>query len=238
MGGGSSPRLEPLLAAGRSLGPLGVGLDSALAAEHPPARYDRHAPIYDRLIANRAYNGLLWGLDPAAYRAFAAEAVATGSGPLLDAGCGTAVFTADAYRAASRPLVLTDLSRAMLERAVGRLQGAPAALVQADIYDLPFRPQSFSTVVCFTMLHVLDDPWAALTAVREHLAPGGAFFASMLVDDRAVGRAYMRVLRRSGELGPPRSARDLAEAARDAFGHDATVDLERTGSAAWLRVRT
>ena len=40
------------------------------------------------------------GLNPAAYRAFAAEAVATGSGPLLDAGCGTAVFTADAYRAA------------------------------------------------------------------------------------------------------------------------------------------
>ena len=134
--------------------------------------------------------------------------------------------------------MLADLSRAMLERAAGRLEGAPAALVQADLYDLPFRPRSFSTVVCFTMLHVLDDPWAALSALREQLAPAGAVFASMLVDDRAVGRAYMRVLRRAGELGPPRSSRDLAEAARGAFGADATVDLERTGSAAWLRVQT
>lgn len=37
---------------------------------------------------------------PADYGAFAVEAVAAGDGLFLDAGCGTVVFTAGAYRRA------------------------------------------------------------------------------------------------------------------------------------------
>jgi ubiquinone/menaquinone biosynthesis C-methylase UbiE len=151
-------------------------------------------------------------------------------------GGGTAVFTANAYQAAGRPVVLTDVSSAMLGRAAARLGPAPVTLLQADLYDLPFEPNRFATVACFTMLHVLDRPWEALVALRGQLAPGGSLFASMLVDDRMVGRSYMRALRAAGEFGPPRSCDEFFQAARQTFGEQTKVDVERTGSVAWLRI--
>jgi SAM-dependent methyltransferase len=229
----SAPDVDPLLATGRTAEPAAAGVLSALPAADRGAPYDRHAARYDRLIGSPLYNRLFWGASPRDYAAFAEEALAAGDGPFLDAGCGTAVFTAEAYRRAARPLVLTDLSLGMLTRARDRLEGAPATLVQADLLDLPFAPGGFETVACFAMLHVLPDPWAALAALRPHVAPGGRLFASMLVDDRGVGRAWLRVLKRAGEVGPARSATELAEAAREVFGP--SVEVGRTGSMAWLR---
>ena len=198
--------------------------------------YDRHARLYDRLIANRVYNRLAWGVDPARYAAFTAEAVASGSGPMLDVGCGTAVFSAAAYRAASRPLTLVDGSAGMLARAGERLAATTVELVQADLFALPFAPGGFETVGCFAMLHVLDDPWAGLLALRPQLAPGGSLFVSMLVADGARrSRAYLRALHRRGEVGPPRSADELHAAAVPLFGDDLTV--ERVGAMAFLRAR-
>jgi SAM-dependent methyltransferase len=232
MEAGGAP--DSMLAPGRILRPAGPNLLSALSATDEGAPYDRHAAIYDGLIGTRVYNRLLWGTRPAEYRAFAAEALAAGEGAFLDGGCGTMVFTADRYRDATRPIVAVDRSLGMLSRASERLDGgAPAVLVQADLMDLPFAPGQFETVGCFAMLHVLDDPWAVLSALREQLAPGGRLFASMLVTDRRVGRAYMRVLRRAGEVGPPHSTDDLVAAARGVFG--ASAEVRRSGSMAWLR---
>jgi hypothetical protein len=100
--------------------------DLPVALAHPlhdlgDAPYDHHAKVYDRLIGAPLYNRLIWRARVSDYAAFAAEAVADGDGPMLDAGCGTAVFSADAYRAASRPLILADRSRGMLDRAAERV---------------------------------------------------------------------------------------------------------------------
>src|SRR5689334_2026841 len=110
--------VDALIAPGREVERAGADVVTALAAT------DRGGP-YDRLIGARLYNRLIWDADPRAYTAFAAEAVADGHGPLLDVGCGTAVFTASAYREARRPLVLVDRSLGMLGRAAERLAGAP-----------------------------------------------------------------------------------------------------------------
>ncbi len=225
--------LESLLAPGRALRPVGPGVVSALPSQDEGAPYDRRAATYDRLVGSRAYNRLVWGASIADYEAFAAEALAAGEGALLDAGCGTLVFTADAYRRTLRPLVLVDLSLGMLRRAAERLAGAHAAFVQSDVLDLPFARNRFATVTCHALLHVLDDPWAALTALRDQLAPGGRLFASMLVSDRAPGRAFLAALHRAGEVGPLRSSDELAGAAEEVFGDSAEVD--RSGSMAWLR---
>jgi len=104
------------------------------------------------------------------------------------------------------------------------------------VSDLPFAPRPFATVACFGVLHVLDDPWAALAALRAQLAPGGLLFASMLVPDRAVGRAYLAALQRAGEVGTPRRAEHSVRAAEGVFG--TSVDVRRTGSMAWLRANT
>ena len=197
------------------------------------APYDRHARLYDRVIGNRVYNRVAWGASPSGYTRFAADALTTGEGPLLDVGCGTAVFTAPAYRHATRPLVLVDRSLAMLARAAERLAGVPATYVQADLHDLPFARGRFDAVACFGVLHVLDDPWAALGALRDQVAPGGHVFVSMLVADRPVGRAWLAALHRRGEVGPPRRADEPSAAARKCFGR--SVDVRRRGSMAELR---
>jgi len=229
-----APALDALLAPDRpALRPAGPRISSALPAGDAGAPYDRHAAVYDRLIGSPVYNRTAWGTRPQAYTDFAAEALAAGDGPFLDAGCGTLVFTAPVYRGAQRPLVLSDRSTGMLERAAVRLADAPAAFVQADLFDLPFAPGSFSTVGCFGVLHVLADPWGALAALREHVAPGGRLFASMLVSDRAIGRRYLRLLERAGEVGPPRSAAELVAAARETLGPSASV--RRIGSMAYVR---
>lgn len=196
---------------------------------------DRRARLYDRLIGNRLYNRAIWGVDPARYRAFTAEAVASGTGPMLDAGCGTAVFTADVYRAATRPLTLVDQSDGMLARARERLAGTSVDLVRADLFDLPFAPGRFETLGCYGMLHVLGDPGAALVALRPQLQPGGWLFASMLVADRGgISRAYLRALHRRGEVGPPRTAQELHDAAVPLFDD---ISIERIGAMAFLRAR-
>ena len=225
--------LESLLAPGRVLRPIGPGVVSALSSHDEGAPYDRRAAAYDRLIGSRAYNRLVWGASIADYEAFAAEALAAGEGALLDAGCGTLVFTADPYGSTSRPLVLVDRSLGMLRRAAERLAAAQAAFVQSDVLDLPFARNRFDTVSCHGLLHVLDHPWAALAALRDQLAPGGRLFASMLVSDRAPGRAFLAALHRAGEVGSPRPSDELAGAAAEIFGDSAEVD--RSGSMAWLR---
>jgi hypothetical protein len=106
-----------LLAAGRTLRPAGNGVISALPADDEGAPYDRKAAVYDRVVGARAYNRVVWGTSIAAYREFACEALASGTGPMLHAGCGSAVFTAGVYRRASRPLVLVDRSVGILARA-------------------------------------------------------------------------------------------------------------------------
>ena len=230
----ATPDIERLVAPGQHVREVGGGVLSALSADRQTAPYDRHAGKYDRLIGSRLYNRLIWGTRPEDYSAFADEALRAGEGPFLEVGCGTAVFTAAAYRETSRPLVLTDRSLEMLGRAAERLGDAPATLMQADIHALPFSPGSFQTVACFAVLHVLDDPWSALAALREHMAPDGTLFASMLVTDRGgTSRPYLSLLRRRGEVGPLRSASDLKAAAISVFGD--SVAVQRTGSMAWLR---
>lgn len=228
-----TPDIHWLLAPGRTLRAERAGIISVLPVGEQGAPYDRRAATYDRLVTNRVYNRLAWGTGPADYEAFAGEAVAAGVGPFLDVGCGSAAFTAAAYRGVSRPLVLVDRSLEMLGRASERLAVEPAALVQADLLDLPFTAGRFAAVACFGVLHVLDEPWAALRALRDQLAPGGRMFVSMLVADRGIGRAYLTALHRTGEVGPPRRAEELADAARAVFG--ATCEVRRTGSMAWLR---
>lgn len=198
--------------------------------------YDRHARTYDRLIGNRFYNRLVWRASPASYTAFAAEAVADSDGPMLDVGCGTAVFTAGCYRSTERPVILVDRSGGMLDRAAKRLAGAAPdrlALVQADLFNLPFRPGAFATVACYGLLHLFDDPGQVLRVLRSQLAPGGSLYATSLVAETRIGTHVLRLLHRSGETAAPRRENDLAALARATLGD--AVELRREGSMAFLR---
>lgn len=228
-----APSITPLLAPTRDLRHARGRVLSALASGDEGARYDRRAALYDALVGSKTYNRLAWGTSPTAYGGFALEALTAGDSWYLDVGCGTLGFTAAAYGAARRRLVLVDRSLEMLERAAGRVDEEQASLIQADLFDLPFSPRSFDTVACFGVLHLLDDPWPALRTLGEQVRPGGRLFASVLVTDRAVGKAYLRALARQGEIGCLCSSAELEQAALEHLGPEAEVT--RTGNMAWLR---
>ncbi len=223
---------------GRSLVDVGTNVLSAVEADTSGSIYDRHARTYDRLISNRLYNRLVWRASPTSYTAFAAAAVADSDGPMLDVGCGTAVFTAECYRSTDRPVILVDRSLGMLARAAKRLVDADTdriALVQADLFDLPFRLGAFTTVSCHGLLHLFEDPGQVLEVLRSQVAPGGSLYATSLLAETRIGAQALRLLYRGEEAAVPRRENDLATLARAALGD--TVDLRREGAMAFLRCR-
>jgi ubiquinone/menaquinone biosynthesis C-methylase UbiE len=220
----------------RDLHQVGGGALSALGDGEPASLYDRHARTYDRLIGNRLYNRVVWNASTASYASFAAAAVADGDGPLLEVGCGTALFTAASYRSTGRPVVLVDRSLGMLTRAAARLADTGpdrVAFVQADLFDLPFRPGAFATVVCHGLLHLFDDPGRVLRVLRGQAGPSGSVYATSLLGETPLARQVLRLLHRAGEAAPPRGEDDLSTVATAELGDN--VQLRRDGSMAFLR---
>lgn len=229
----SASWIADYLQPGRRLVDVGAGVLSADDRDTPGSRYDRQARTYDLVIGNRLYNRLVWGTSIASYAAFAAAAAADTDGPLLDVGCGTAVFTADSYRRTDRPLILVDRSVGMLARAAKRLAGVHRiAFVQADLFDLPFHRGTFTTVSCHGLLHLFDNPDQVLRILRSQMASGGSLYATSLVAETSNATRMLRLLHRTGEAADPRRTSDLSMLARATLGGE--VEIRHEGSMAFL----
>lgn len=216
---------------------------STLTAGSPGQPYDGRAAIYDRLIGNRLYNLLAWGCSPDDYAGFARTATAAGSGVLLDIGCGSLVSTAPVDAQSRRPTVLADVSLGMLAAARRRLVALVGAvpphlvLVQADALALPFRDGGFGAVLCPGLLHLIED-CDALAGELVRVAPREApIFLSSLTACGAVGRHYLDVLHRAGEVARPRTPAELAARIRvTAAKLHRPVAIDQRGSMAFVEV--
>jgi ubiquinone/menaquinone biosynthesis C-methylase UbiE len=82
---------------------------------------------------------------------------------ILDAGCGTGVFTLDILSFGLHVIGL-DISLPMLMKAVQKAKEYPFQVVLADMSNLPFQKNSFDKVVSITALEFIKD---AKDAVRE-----------------------------------------------------------------------
>jgi tRNA (cmo5U34)-methyltransferase len=119
----------------------------------------------------------------------AAAAVNPGAASLLDIGCGAGNYSLKLM--ASLPLrsvMLVDLSRPMLDRAVRRIAeahaGAVLTAVQADIRETALPADCFDVAVAAATLHHLreDDEWRSVFgAVYRSLKAGGSFWIWDLV---------------------------------------------------------
>lgn len=192
-----------------------IGIDP----EDAGAPYDRTAALYDWLVRRRAYNRLLWGTDPRDYEAFAATALSERRGPVLDVAVGSAAATASLHARSGRETVLLDRSREMLERARDRIAAEldpqddpPIRLVQADALAMPLPPRGFDTVLCMGFVHLLAEPRALLDALRGQVRSGGRIHLTSLVAETPVGRRYLGMLHRAGEVAVPRRAAELEAA--------------------------
>jgi ubiquinone/menaquinone biosynthesis C-methylase UbiE len=100
---------------------------------------------------------------------------------VLEAGCGVGAQTVSLARnSPGAQFVSVDVSPDSLVEAGRRVAAAGLGNVRfqrADIFELPFAPESFDHVfVCFVLEH-LSRPVQALAALRSLLRPGGTITA-------------------------------------------------------------
>lgn len=188
--------------------------------------YDRRAAAYDSVVSTWLYNRLMWGTSPLDYVAFAREAVDSNpSGRMLDAACGSMLFTAQVYAGSNLQLIAFDQSLRMLRRARARLIELAGCvpdrilLLQADLGNLVFRPAQFDTILCMNVLHQFADAAAMIPKLRTLLANDGQLYLTSLVSNgRYIGDHWLRFLHKTGEFVRPRSAVGLHKMLDDSLG--------------------
>lgn len=210
------PRLDAIVAGGRTIRTVEPDIYSALAEATTDQRYDRIAGLYDALIGSRLYNRWVWGTLPDDYREFAQAVVdAPPNGLFLDAGCGSMLFTAAAYATTDRPIIAVDKSLEMLRRARTQLQRRQGqvpenvVLLQADLLDLPFQPEQFATVFSMGMLHLFKDGDAMIAALDRMRTAGGRLYVTSLILNNRRGDRWLRVLHNAGEVASLRTSDDV-----------------------------
>ena len=97
---------------------------------------------------------------------------------VLEAGCGVGSQTVSLARnSPGARITSVDISAASLGEARAKVEAAGLGNVefrQADVYALPFEPESFDHVfVCFLLEHV-PRPLEALAGLKKLLRPGGS----------------------------------------------------------------
>ena len=100
---------------------------------------------------------------------------------ILEAGCGVGAQTVTlAAKNPDSQIVSIDVSDVSLSETrirIGSMGLQNVTVRQADIFNLPFEPQSFDHVfVCFVLEH-LADPVLALMQLHTVLKPGGTLIA-------------------------------------------------------------
>jgi ubiquinone/menaquinone biosynthesis C-methylase UbiE len=98
---------------------------------------------------------------------------------ILDAGCGTGVFTVDILEAGAKVVGL-ELSRPMLDRTMGKCRGRPFLPIQGDMRTLPFAEASFDKGVSITAIEFIEDAKAAVEEMFRVTKPGGIIVVATL----------------------------------------------------------
>jgi len=92
---------------------------------------------------------------------------------VLDAGCGAGRFAAVAL-AAGAQVTAVDLSQAVDACRANLQESTDLEVVQASIYDLPFRSASFDYVYCIGVIQHTPDPKRSVLELCRMVKPGGS----------------------------------------------------------------
>lgn len=98
---------------------------------------------------------------------------------ILDAGCGTGVFTLDILSFGSHVIGL-DISFPMLMQARQKTEGYPFQMVLGNMLNLPFPESSFDKVVSVTALEFIEDAKSAISELFRVTKKGGCIVVATL----------------------------------------------------------
>jgi len=222
-----SDQLKEVFAEGCKIRLVEDDIYSALPdVPHKPLYDKKRALAYDSIVSVWLYNRVMWGTSPSDYVAFAREALLSHpDGRMLDAGCGSMLFTAQLYVSSKRKIVAFDQSLQMLKRARTRLIELTGTvpehilLLQADLSNLVFRPEKFNTVLCLNVLHqygavagLIPKLWGLLND------PGQLYLTSLVSSGRHIGDLWLDALYKSGEFVRPRTVVAFNKLLDDSLG--------------------
>lgn len=205
-----------------------------------PGNYARCAKTYDAMIGSRLYNKVFWGTDPRQYSIFAAQAIGSGQGPLLEVAAGTAQATATLHVASARETTLVDMSAPMLELAgesIARAAGGTLPeRITLECRDMlaPGADRRYETILGLGLLHLVPDVTATVGALGRQLEEHGKLFLASLVKGSARSNAYLALLKAHGDIACIRTANELFDQVR-ASGLG-PVTLSRRGSMAYVEI--
>lgn len=98
---------------------------------------------------------------------------------ILDAGCGTGVFTTDIVAAGAKIAGL-DISHPMLTAAARKMPREGFSAVEGDMRRLPFKDNVFAKSVSITALEFIQDTRAAMDELFRVTKPGGYVLVATL----------------------------------------------------------
>ena len=98
---------------------------------------------------------------------------------ILDAGCGTGVFTLDFLSCGAKVIGL-DISLPMLRRSREKAGGYSLQSVLGDMLNLPFSEDSFDKVISVTALEFIEDGAAAVRELFRVVQKGGCIVVATL----------------------------------------------------------
>lgn len=92
---------------------------------------------------------------------------------VLECACGTGMFSVK-IAPRVKDLIATDFSEGMLKRTSRKCRKLSNVRTElGDITDLKYDDNSFDKVVAANVIHLLDDPKAAIDELRRVVRPGG-----------------------------------------------------------------
>ena len=92
---------------------------------------------------------------------------------ILETGCGAGRFTEVLLHCPAAVVTSTDLSSAVDTNQENCAQTGRHRIVQCDIYELPFPPQSYDVVLCLGVLQHTPNPEESMGRVYAQVKPGG-----------------------------------------------------------------
>ena len=98
---------------------------------------------------------------------------------ILDAGCGTGIFTMDLL-VAGAIVVGLELSFPMLSQAGKKLAGYPFRMIQGDMKCLPFNDNKFDKTVSVTAIEFIEDAIGAVNELFRVTKAGGRIVVATL----------------------------------------------------------
>lgn len=154
--------------------------------------WDTAAPFYDAFM--RLYNRR--GNE----RLCAAVAARIDPGDaVLECACGTGLLTLPIAQAC-KTLLATDLSAGMLKQAMKKCRRcANVTFARVSITKLPYASGRFDKVVAANVIHLLDEPDAALRELVRVCRPGGKILVPTYLNrEAASASAAAKLLTRLG----------------------------------------